>query len=70
MEEDFEKVGDLIHETLVVTKFILSGLDGGSKAPLKVTRSSTIFIKKTIFVGLQRSTSYGPQCVTTCKRSR
>lgn len=40
MEEDFEKVGDLIHETLVVTKFILSGLDGGSKAPLKVFKEA------------------------------
>ena len=36
MEEDFEKVADLIHESINVTQFICSKLDGGAKAPLKV----------------------------------
>lgn len=38
MEEDFEKVADLIHESINVTQFICSKLDGGAKAPLKVRK--------------------------------
>ena len=40
MEEDFEKVADLIHESINVTQFICSKLDGGAKAPLKVRHFS------------------------------
>ena len=38
MEEDFEKVANLIHESINVTQFICSKLDGGAKAPLKVRK--------------------------------
>lgn len=40
MEEDFEKVADLIHESINVTQFICSKLDGGAKAPLKVFKEA------------------------------
>ena len=36
MEEDFEQVARYIHEAIEITKFILTKLDGGAKAPLKV----------------------------------
>jgi len=35
MEEDFEQVARYIHEAIEITKFILTKLDGGAKAPLK-----------------------------------
>ena len=44
MEEDFEKVADLIHESINVTQFICSKLDGGAKAPLKVRHFSFVDI--------------------------
>lgn len=44
MEEDFEKVADLIHESINVTQFICSKLDGGAKAPLKVRHFSIMDI--------------------------
>ena len=37
MEEDFEQVARYIHEAIEITKFILTKLDGGAKAPLKVS---------------------------------
>ena len=37
MEDDFEVVAEYIHESIEITKFILTKLDGGAKAPLKVT---------------------------------
>lgn len=35
MEDDFDIVAQYIHETLEITQFILSKLDGGAKAPLR-----------------------------------
>ena len=37
MEDDFDIVAQYIHETLEITQFILSKLDGGAKAPLRVS---------------------------------
>merc|ERR1719378_1117303 len=35
LEDDFDIVANYIHEAIEITKFILSKLDGGAKAPLK-----------------------------------
>ena len=40
MEDDFCKVADLIDNAIEITAFICSKLDGGAKAPLKVTYSA------------------------------
>ena len=37
MEDDFCKVADLIDNAIEITAFICSKLDGGAKAPLKVS---------------------------------
>ena len=37
VEEDFVKVANLIDNAIEITAFICSKLDGGAKAPLKVS---------------------------------
>ena len=78
MEEDFEKVADLIHESINVTQFICSKLDGGAKAPLKVrhfsfmdilNNSLDLFIPN-ICSGFQRSPLHRSRSFISNQRSR
>lgn len=78
MEEDFEKVADLIHEAINVTQFICSKLDGGAKAPLKVRYFSIMNIlnnsldlfNPNICSGFQRSPLHRSRSFISNQRSR
>ena len=50
MEEDFDVVAEYIHESIQLTQFICDKLEGGSKAPLKVSScKSDCFLKFFVF---------------------